>query len=69
MNISNITNYKPKEFAELLNVSVKTLQRWDREKILVANRTPTNRRYYTYDQYLQYGYSSREYGLRKYKNR
>ena len=53
MNISNITNYKPKEFAELLNVSVKTLQRYDREKILVANRTPTNRRYYTYDQYLR----------------
>ena len=49
MNTSNITNYKPKEFAELLNVSVKTLQRWDREKTLVANRTPTNRRYYTYD--------------------
>jgi predicted site-specific integrase-resolvase len=54
MNTSNITNYKPKEFAELLNVSVKTLQRWDREKTLVANRTPTNRRYYTYDQYLQF---------------
>ena len=44
MNISNIIHYKPKEFAELLHVSVKTLQRWDREKILVANRTPTNRR-------------------------
>ena len=29
MNTSNITNYKPKEFAELLNVTVKTLQRWD----------------------------------------
>lgn len=28
MNISNITNYKPKDFAELLGVSVKTLQRW-----------------------------------------
>ncbi len=54
MNTSNITNYKPKEFAELLNVSVKTLQRWDRDKILIANRTPTNRRYYTYDQYLEF---------------
>ena len=54
MTTSNITNYKPKEFAELLNVSVKTLQRWDRDKILIANRTPTNRRYYTYDQYLQF---------------
>lgn len=67
MNTSNITNYKPKEFAELLNVLVKTLQRWDREKILVASRTPTNRRYYAYDQYLQYVFSSRLYGLRKYK--
>ena len=54
MRIPNITNYKPKEFATLLNVTVKTLQRWDREKILVANRTPTNRRYYAYDQYLQF---------------
>lgn len=54
MNTSNITNYKPKDFAELLGVSVKTLQRWDREEILKANRTPTNRRYYTYDQYLQF---------------
>ncbi len=24
MNTSNITNYKPKEFAELFNVTVKT---------------------------------------------
>lgn len=54
MNTSNITNYKLKEFAELLGVSVKTLQRWDRQGILKANRTPTNRRYYTYNQYLQF---------------
>ena len=27
MNTSNITNYKPKDFAELVGVSVKTLQR------------------------------------------
>ena len=54
MNTSNITNYKTKEFAELLGVSVKTLQRWDREGTLKANRTPTDRRYYTYNQYLQF---------------
>ena len=54
MNTSNITNYKPKDFAELLGVSVKTLQHWDRDGILKANRTPTNKRYYTYDQYLQF---------------
>lgn len=54
MFMKHIANYKPKDFAELLNVSVKTLQRWDREGILVAKRTPTDRRYYTYDQYLEY---------------
>ncbi|WP_293839371.1 IS607 family transposase [uncultured Phascolarctobacterium sp.] len=60
-----MTNYKPKEFAELLNVTVKTLQRWDREKTLVANRTPTNRRYYTYDQYLQFKGIGRDADFRK----
>lgn len=52
--MKHITNYKPKDFAELLNVSVKTLQRWDRDDILKAFRTPTDRRYYTCDQYLEY---------------
>ena len=65
MNTSNITNYNPKEFAELLNVTVKTLQRWDREKTLVANRTPTNRRYYTYDQYLQFKGIGKDADFRK----
>ena len=54
MNTSNIKNYKPKDFAELVGVSVKTLQRWDREGILKAYRTPTERRYYTYAQYLSF---------------
>ena len=46
--------YKPKDFAELINVSVKTLQRWDNEGVLHAFRSPTNRRYYTHSQYLAY---------------
>ena len=54
MNANNIKNYKPKDFAELIGVSVKTLQRWDREDILIAKRSPTNRRYYTYEQYLEW---------------
>lgn len=42
---------KPKEVAKLLNVSVNTLQRWDREKKLIAFRNPiSNRRYYTEEQ-------------------
>lgn len=39
MNTSNITNCQPKDFAELLSASVKTLQRWDREGTLKANFT------------------------------
>ena len=62
INTSNITNYKPKDFAKLLGVSVKTLKRWDRDEILKANRTPTDRRYYIHV------FSCRLYGLRKYKN-
>src|SRR6266576_7265974 len=46
--------YSPKNFSKLVGVSVFTLQRWDRNGTLKAHRTPTNRRYYTHDQYLQY---------------
>jgi len=49
-----MSNYKPKEFAEMIGVSVKTLQRWDREGILKAYRTPKDRRYYTDKQYAEY---------------
>jgi len=49
-----MSNYKPKEFAEMIGVSVKTLQRWDREGILKAYRTPKDRRYYTDKQYVEY---------------
>ena len=38
----------------MVGKSVKTLQRWDNEGLLVAHRSPTNRRYYTHDQYLTY---------------
>lgn len=44
MNIYNVT-----EFARLVGVTVKTLQRWDRQGILVAKRSPTNRRLYDDD--------------------
>ncbi len=64
MNINNVKNYKPKDFSELLGVSVKTLQRWDREGILKANRSPTDRRYYTYDQYLQFKGVTQENDIR-----
>ncbi|CCI86356.1 IS607 family transposase [Lactobacillus gigeriorum] len=45
---------KPKEMAERLGVTVKTLQIWDTKGILKAHRSPTNRRYYTEEQYLEY---------------
>ena len=43
---------------------MNTLQKWDRKGILPAFRTPTNRRYYTHEQYLVYrGLISSERGL------
>ncbi len=39
--------YNVSEFAKVVGVTVHTLQRWDREGKLKANRTPTNRRIYT----------------------
>ena len=47
-------NYSVGEFSKLIGVSIKTLQNWDRDGILVANRTPTNRRFYTEEQLNQY---------------
>lgn len=46
--------YKPREFAELIGVSVKTLQRWDNEGLLKAKRAPSNRRYYTNEQLINF---------------
>jgi len=55
--------YSPKHFGELIGKSVNTLQKWDRKGILPAFRSPTNRRYYTHAQYLQYrGLISSEQG-------
>lgn len=44
-----MTIYKPHEFAKLIGVTVKTLQRWDVSGKLPAKRTPSNHRFYTQD--------------------
>ncbi|MFY4506023.1 IS607 family transposase [Lacticaseibacillus rhamnosus] len=46
--------FKPNEMAKRLGVTVKTLQKWDNSGKFKAHRTPTNRRYYTENQYLAY---------------
>ena len=46
--------YKPKEFAKKIGVSVRTLSRWDASGKLKAYRTPTNIKYYTGKQYIDY---------------
>lgn len=38
----------------MINVSVKTLQRWDNDGVLTAYRNPKGRRYYTEEQYREY---------------
>ena len=68
MNTSNLTNYKPKDFAELLGVSVKTLQRWDREGTLVNNEELSPQEELVQDIVsILHVFSCRLYGLRKYK--
>ena len=46
--------YKPGEFSKLIGIHIKTLQRWDKEGKLKAYRGPTNRRFYTQEQYDEY---------------
>jgi predicted site-specific integrase-resolvase len=48
-----MNTYSIKQFAQKVGVSVKTLQRWDREGRLKPSRTPTNRRAYTDEQLTQ----------------
>ena len=49
-----MSTYNSAQFAKLAGVSVKTLQRWDREgRLKPAARTPGNRRLYTPEQLKQ----------------
>ena len=48
-----MNTYPIAQFAKRVGVSVKTLQRWDREGRLVPTRTPTNRRVYTVEHLYQ----------------
>lgn len=43
-----------KQVAKIMDDSTKTLQRWDKDGRLRASRTPTNRCYYTREDYLRY---------------
>ena len=45
--------YSPKQFGILIGRTTQTLQVWDRKGLLPAKRTPTDRRYYTHDDYLK----------------
>lgn len=47
-------HYSTGEMCKLLNVTSKTLYNWDKSGKLKAFRTPTNRRFYTEEQYFQY---------------
>lgn len=42
----NVKIYRPKEVVEILGICFKTLCGYDKQGILKARRTTTNRRYY-----------------------
>ena len=50
----NFEILKPKDVALMLGVTTKTLREWDKSKRLVANRTVTDRRYYTRKQIYEF---------------
>lgn len=50
-----------KKWGNLSGVSVKMLQRWNREKILKTNRTPTNKHYYSKYKNLKKGETTQKY--------
>lgn len=49
-----MTTYKASEFAKKIGVCTRTLWRWETAGLLVAHRTPTNRKYYTEEQLQKY---------------
>ena len=49
-----MTTYTTGEFAKKIGVYARTLVRWDKSGVLVAHRTPTNRRFYTEEQVCKY---------------
>lgn len=42
------------QMAKLLGVSVRTLNKWNKDKLFVARRAPNNRPFYTIDDYKRY---------------
>lgn len=54
MEVNLMTVLKPKDVAQRLGITTRTLQTWDRKGIFKAKRSPTNRRFYTEDQVQQY---------------
>lgn len=56
--------YSTKEFAEMIGVSSRTLRRWDKNGLLKAKRTPTNRLVYSQNDYENY---IKKLGERKYE--
>ncbi len=48
--VNNMSAISPKDFAKMMGVSVRTLQRWDKNGQLIAYRRPSGRRFYKKEQ-------------------
>lgn len=56
--------YSAGQFAALIGIHIKTLQKWDRDGILKPERrTPTNRRQYSQKQLEEFGKKEHRDGL------
>lgn len=46
--------YKPREFAELISVSTRTLIRWEQRGYIVPYKNVSGFKFYTHNQYVDY---------------
>ena len=46
--------YRPREFAELIDVSTRTLIRWEKRGYIVPYKNVSGFKFYTHNQYIDY---------------
>lgn len=64
-----MTIYKPKEFAEIIGVCPRTLDRWDSSGKFCARKNPSGRKFYTEEDLADYWKKSKKETFLEYSKR
>lgn len=54
MNATKPVMIKQQDMAKRLGVTPRTLHNWDKSELFVARRTPSNKPYYTEEDYIRF---------------